>query len=138
MKDFAKGVACLAIVVLAYGLAPSPACAQSTPAQNAAAPVPPAPIAPVQSSTADDRIVVSADGTTLTGTNGGGGASLGYLHNFDASTILGVAAEHQVLADAQWTFGSLNGSAAVGPDNQRYSFYGEAHEGAGRDDGRDF
>ena len=36
----------------------------------------------------DDRIAVSADGQTLTGTNGGGGASLGWLHNFDADTIL--------------------------------------------------
>jgi hypothetical protein len=138
MKDLAKSVACLAIVVLACGLAPSPASAQSAQAPNTTALATPAPNAPAQSSTADDRIVVSADGTTLTGTNGGGGASLGYLHNFDASTILGVAAEHQVLANAQWTFGSLNGSAAVGPENQRYSFYGEAHEGAGRDDGRDF
>jgi hypothetical protein len=77
--------------------------------------------------------VVSADGTTLTGTNGGGGASLGYLHNFDASTIVGVAVEHQVLSDAEWTFASLNGSATFGPENQRYSLYGEAHEGPGHD-----
>jgi hypothetical protein len=138
MKDFPKDAACLAIVVLACGLAASPASAQTVPAPNTTVPGAPAPAAPAQTSTADDRIVVSADGTTLSGTNGGGGASLGYLHNFDASTILGFAAEHQVLADAQWTFGSLSGSAAVGPDNQRYSFYGEAHEGAGRDDGRDF
>jgi hypothetical protein len=91
-----------------------------------------------QSSTADDRIVVSADGTTLTGTDGGGGASVGWLHNFDASTLAGVAVEHQALSDAHWTFGSLNGSATVGPDNQRYSFYGEAHEGAGDDGLRAF
>src|ERR1700733_1904889 len=119
MKDFPTEAACLAIVVLACGLAACPASAQTVPAPNTTVPGAPAPNAPAQTSTADDRIVVSADGTTLTGTNGGGGASLGYLHNFDASTILGFAAEHQVLADAQWTFGSLNGAAAVGPDNQR-------------------
>jgi hypothetical protein len=138
MTQFPINAACLAMVLLACGLAESPASAQSTAAQNTAAPVAPAPNAPAASSTAEDRIVVSADGTTLTGTNGGGGASLGYLHNFDASTIVGVAVEHQVLADAQWTFASVNGSATFGPENQRYSFYGEAHEGPGRDDGRDF
>jgi len=138
MKDFPMNVACLAVAVLACGLVESPASAQSTPAQSTSAQSPPAPNAPAQTSTADDRIVVSADGTTLTGTNGGGGASLGYLHNFDASTIVGVAVEHQVLADAQWTFASLSASAAVGPENQRYSFYGEAHEGPGRDAGREF
>jgi hypothetical protein len=138
MKDFSMNVACLGIVLLACGLAESPAFAQSTPAQSAPVPGSPTPLAPAPSSTAEDRIVVSADGTTLTGTNGGGGASLGYLHNFDPSTIVGVAAEHQVLSDAQWTFGSLNGSATIGPENQRYSFYGEAHEGSGRDAGKDF
>jgi hypothetical protein len=138
MTGFPLNVACLAIVVLACGLAESPTSAQSTPAQNTAAPGTPAPNAPTPSSTAEDRIVVSAGGTTLTGTNGGGGASLGYLHSFDASTIVGVAVEHQVLANAQWTFASLNGAATVGPDNQRYSLYGEAHEGPGHDGLRAF
>jgi hypothetical protein len=91
-----------------------------------------------QTSTSDDRIAVSADGTTLTGTNGGGGASLGWLHNFDASNLAGIAIEHQGLSNAQWTFASLNGSTAVGPANQRYTFYGEAHEGAGDDGLRAF
>ena len=89
-------------------------------------------------STSDDRIVVSADGTTLTGTNGGAGASLGWLHNFDASNLAGIAVEHQGLSNAQWTFASLNGSTAVGPADQRYTFSGEAHEGAGHDGVRAF
>ncbi|HEY3850514.1 MAG TPA: hypothetical protein VGL87_06075 [Steroidobacteraceae bacterium] len=92
----------------------------------------------VSTSTSDDRIVVSADGTTLTGTNGGAGASLGWLHNFDASNLAGIAVEHQGLSDAQWTFASLNGSTAVGPADQRYTFSAEAHEGAGRDGLRAF
>jgi hypothetical protein len=91
-----------------------------------------------QSSTTADRIAISADGTALTGTNGGGGASLGWLHNFNESTIAGVAIEHQVLANAQWTFGSLNASSTIGPENQRYSIYGEAHEGSGHDGFRAF
>jgi hypothetical protein len=91
-----------------------------------------------QTSTSGDRIAVSADGSTLTGTDGGAGASLGWLHNFDASTLAGIAIEHQGLSDAHWTFASLNGSMAVGPANQRYTFYGEAHEGAGDDGPRAF
>jgi len=83
------------------------------------------------SSTADDRIAVSADGSTLTGTNGGAGASLGWLHNFDAASLAGIAVEQQVLSNAHWTFGSVNGSLTRGPDDQRYSVYAEAHEGAG-------
>ena len=86
----------------------------------------------------DDRIAVSADGATLTGTSGGGGGSLGWLHNFDADSLAGVAAEHQVLGVARWTFGSLNGSLTRGPENQRYSVYAEAHEGAGDDGQRAF
>jgi hypothetical protein len=82
-----------------------------------------------ESSTADDRIAISADGSTLTGTDGGGGASLGWLHNFDADSLATVAIEHQALADADWTFGSVSGSLTRGPSNQRYSFSAEAHEG---------
>jgi hypothetical protein len=91
-----------------------------------------------ENSTADDRIVISADGSTLTGTNGGAGASLGWLHNFDAGSIGAVAVEHQQLSTAHWTFGSLSGSLTRGPDNQRYSVYGEAHEGTGKDGLNDF
>jgi hypothetical protein len=91
-----------------------------------------------ESSTADDRIAVSADGSTLTGTNGGAGASVGWLHNFDATSLAGVAVEHQELSTARWTFGSVNGALTRGPDNQRYSVYGEAHEGGGDDGPRAF
>ena len=89
-------------------------------------------------STADDRIGVSVNGATLTGTSGGGGASLSWLHNFDADSLAGVAAEHQVLGNAHWTVGSLNGSLVVGPAEQRYGVYVEAHEGAGDDGARAF
>jgi hypothetical protein len=89
-------------------------------------------------SASDDRIAISANGSTLSGTNGGGGGALGWLHNFDADTLAGVAAEHQVLADANWTFGSLSGSLTRGPADQRYGVYGEVHEGAGHDVGKAF
>src|SRR5882724_3144064 len=84
-------------------------------------------------STVDDRIAVSAQGSSLTGTGGGGGGSAGWLHNFDADTLLGVAAQYQALSVSHWAFASLNGAITRGPGDQRYTFYGEAHEGAGRD-----
>jgi hypothetical protein len=90
------------------------------------------------SSTTDDRIGVSADGATLTGTNGGGGASVSWLHAFNADVLATVAAEHQVLAGADWTFGSVGGSWGLGAGDSRYTLYGEAHEGAGDDGPRAF
>ncbi|HEY4212442.1 MAG TPA: hypothetical protein VGM84_13265 [Steroidobacteraceae bacterium] len=88
--------------------------------------------------TSFDRLVFSADGSSLTGTNGGGGGSITWLHNFDADKLIGVAAEHQVLSVSHWSFGSLTGSVSAGSGDQRYTFYGEAHEGAGDDGGKAF
>jgi hypothetical protein len=85
------------------------------------------------SATSDDRIALSADGSTLPGTNGGGGGSIGWLHNFDADTLAAVAVEHQEISVAQWTFASVNGAVTRTFGNARYGFYGEAHEGAGDD-----
>jgi len=84
----------------------------------------------------DDRIAVSANGESLTGTNGGGGGSLSWLHNFSPDTLAGVGVEHQALANSHWTFGSVNGSHTFGPAEQRYSVYGEAHEGSGNSGAR--
>jgi hypothetical protein len=86
-----------------------------------------------QNSGADDRIAFSLNGGTLTDTNGGAGGSLAWLHNFSADTLVGIAAEHQVLGSSHWTFGSLNGSVTRGEADARYSVYAEAHEGAGDD-----
>ena len=84
-------------------------------------------------STVDDRIALSAQGSSLTNTGGGGGASAAWLHNFDADTLLGVAAEYQALSVSHWAFASLSGAMTRGTGDRRYTFYGEAHEGAGRD-----
>ncbi len=87
-------------------------------------------------STVDDRIAIGANGESLTNTNGGGGALIGWLHNFNADALAGVGVEHQALANAHWTFGSLNGAYSIGQGDQRYSFYGEAHEGGGNSGAR--
>jgi hypothetical protein len=123
-----------AAMATAFALMSVRVLAQAPAATSAAAPVTPAPVA----SSSFDRISFSANGSSLTGTSGGGGGSLGWLHNFDADTLIGVAAEHQVLSVSHWTFGSLAGSITRGPGNQRYTFYGEAHEGAGDDANKAF
>lgn len=84
-------------------------------------------------STSSDRISLTGNGSTLTGTNGGEGGAIGWLHNFDPNTLLTLGAEHQRLGDAHWTFGSLSGAFSTGLDNGRYTFSGEAHEGSGVD-----
>jgi hypothetical protein len=45
----------------------------------------------------------------------------------------GVAAQYQALSVSHWAFASLNGAITRGPGDQRYTFYGQADEGAGRD-----
>jgi hypothetical protein len=80
-----------------------------------------------------DRISLSGNGSTLPGTSGGAGESIGWLHNFDADSLLALGAEHQKLAGAHWTFGSVSGSLSRNMGDGRYTYYGEAHEGAGED-----
>lgn len=94
--------------------------------------------AAVAADTSDDRIALSADGSTLSHTDGGGGGSVGWLHNFNADTLFGLAAEHQQLSVSRWTFGSANGAILFGPDTQRYAVSAEAHEGSGDDGPRRF
>jgi hypothetical protein len=81
----------------------------------------------------DDRLTVSVSGSTLTGTNGGGAGSLGWLHNFNPSTVLGIAGDYQRLGDARWKFGSLTLAHGFGEASQRTNVYIEGHEGSGDD-----
>ncbi len=82
----------------------------------------------------DDRLVASANGSTLSGTNGGGGGSLGWLHNFNPDAIVGLSGEYQTLAGSKWGFGSLNFALGRGQANTRSNYYAEAHVGSGDDD----
>jgi hypothetical protein len=133
MKPTASRSAQVTIAATAVGLlTPWPAFAVDPPAPTLTSASTPTPAVP-SVSTSDDRIVVSLNGSTLPRTNGGGGGSVGWLHNFDADSLAGAAIEHQVISVAHWTFGSVNGSLTRGSGDARYSFYGEAHEGAGDD-----
>jgi hypothetical protein len=85
-----------------------------------------------------DRLTLIANGSTLTDTDGGYGGSLSWLHYFTPNAIVGVGAEHQTIAEAQFAFGSLRGSWSTGQPSSRFSVYGEVQYGNGDDDGRDF
>jgi hypothetical protein len=102
------------VALTAAGLAPGAAVAVDSPA---AAP-------------SSDRLIFSANGSTLTGATGGGGGSLAWLHDF-AAGVLAVGGEYQRLANAHWAFGSLSGSATTGNASAKWTFSGDVHLGSG-------
>jgi hypothetical protein len=108
------------VALAAVWLAPHPACAADSTATALAAPSAPSP----------DSVVISANGSTLTGATGGGGGSLTWLHDFTAG-VLGVGGEYQRLADTHWAFGSLSGSVSTGSPNDKWTFSADGHLGTG-------
>ena len=107
------------VALAAAWLAPYPTCAVDSSTAPAA---PPSPSA--------NSLVLSANGSTLTGASGGGGGSLTFLHDFSAG-VLGAGGEYQTLANAHWAFGSLTGSVSAGSASMKWTFSGEAHIGRG-------
>jgi hypothetical protein len=87
--------------------------------------------APIATADSSDRLLLSGNAETLTDTNGGGGVTVGWLHNFDPSTLLEIGAEHQVISNAHWSVGSLDGSLTLGGTGTRCTLYGDVREGAG-------
>jgi hypothetical protein len=71
----------------------------------------------------------AGDGTEFDGGNG----SIGWLHNFNSNTLLGVAANYQKVADAHWSYGTLNFSHGMGQASRRSTLYAEANQGSGED-----
>ncbi|MDB6011638.1 MAG: hypothetical protein JWL65_3888 [Gammaproteobacteria bacterium] len=101
------------ILALALAMTAHPARAQGSPA-------------------GDDRLILGANGSTLTGGSGGGGGAVTWLHDFGAGTLAGVGAEHQAIANSHWTLGSVIGAVTLGAESgPRTSFSGELHEGSG-------
>jgi len=90
------------------------------------APIPPPPA----SAPSANSLMFSANGSTLTGASGGGGGSIGWLHDF-SDGVLGLAGEYQTLADAHWAFGSLTGAVSTGSANAKWTFSADAHLGSG-------
>jgi hypothetical protein len=80
----------------------------------------------------DNRVTLSADGATLTGTSGGAGGSVGYLQQVGPDALLGLAGEYQRLAGAYWAFGSLNAAFSHALSGRaRWNVHADAHEGDG-------
>ena len=79
---------------------------------------------------ADDQLILSGNGGTLTGTDGGEGGSVNYLHS-TTHTVIGVGGEYQKLATASWEFGTLQGALRGSSGNTNWSVAGEVDQGAG-------
>jgi len=85
-----------------------------------------------------DRLTLSANGSRLVDVDDGGGGSLNWLHYFTPDAVFGLGAEHQVIADSQWSFGSIRGSLSRGDAASKFSVFGEMQYGGGDENGRDF
>jgi hypothetical protein len=79
---------------------------------------------------ADDELLLSGDGATLTGTNGGEGGSVNFLHSA-THLVIGAGGEYQKLANASWEFGNLTGALRGSAQEMSWTITGEGHEGAG-------
>jgi hypothetical protein len=101
-----------------------------------AAPADQPPLAPAP--TAGDRLLFSANGETLTGGSGGGGASGLWSLTFAPQDVISAGAEYQQVSTSHWTNGVLSGSFGLGQWLPATIVYAEAHEGAGDADQRGF
>jgi hypothetical protein len=89
--------------------------------------------------TPDDRLILGANGSTLTGASGGGGAAVTWLHGLNSGALIGLGVQHQTIANARWSFASVTGSLTRGTESgARLGFYGEIHQGSGRIARNDF
>jgi len=87
---------------------------------------------------ADDRLVFSANGSTLTGDHGGAGGAATWLRQFDSGSLFGLGAEYETIYNSHWTLGNFNGALALPPGGVKTSLYAEAHLGAGDTAGEPF
>ena len=86
---------------------------------------------PALASAADQRLVLTTDGSRLSGGSGGGGGSVTWLRNIDSGAVIGAGADYQQIANSHWTTGVLSGSLALEQGNPKTHLYAEVHEGAG-------
>jgi hypothetical protein len=86
----------------------------------------------------DDRLTLSANRSTISHADDGGGGAIGWIHNFNADVIAGAAAEYETVAHSHWSFGSLSLSMGRGSSERRSTFYADGHVGSGDDGARKF
>jgi hypothetical protein len=97
---------------------------------------------------AQDRLTLMLSGSALSGSqdvsgvriggSDGRGGALGWLHNFSSSSVLGLAAEHQRIDEAHWTFGTLSLAYGSGSAERRSNYYFEGRQGSGKDNAHTF
>ena len=86
-----------------------------------------------------DRLTLTANGSTLSEASGGRGASVGWLRYLGSDAMIGLGVQHQSIADAHWTFASLNGNwAHTSAAGRKINLSGEIYRGSGEDTGRPF
>jgi hypothetical protein len=85
-----------------------------------------------------DRLTFLAAGSRLQDGAGndydGGNGSIGWIHNFNANTIMSASGTYHSIAGAQWKFGSLTFAHGLGQADRRTNLYAEVHQGSGEDD----
>jgi hypothetical protein len=82
--------------------------------------------------------VFSANGMSLTGDHGGGGAAGTWLRQFDSGSLFGLGVEYQQIYNSHWTNGVFNGAYKLGQGSIKTSLYAEAHVGSGSTGGEAF
>ena len=85
----------------------------------------------VAAAATDDRLVFSANGSTLTYDHGGAGAAATWLRQFDSGSLIGLGAEYETIYNSHWTLGNFNGALALATGGVKTSLYVEAHLGSG-------
>ena len=96
------------------------------------------PCAIAGAATADDQLLFSGNGSTLSGDHGGGGASAAWLRKYDTGSLIGVGSEYETVYNSHWTLGTFNGAIALGTGALKTTLYADAHVGAGETAGEGF
>ncbi len=86
----------------------------------------------------EDKLVVSANGMTLTGDHGGGGGAATWLRQFDSGSLFGLGAEYQQIYNSHWTNGTFTGALRLPLSSVKTSLYTEGHLGSGDTAGEGF
>jgi hypothetical protein len=62
------------------------------------------------------------------------GGAIGWLHNFNANTVLGLRGEYQKQEEVHWKFATLSLAHGFGQAERRTNLYADVHEGSGKSD----
>jgi hypothetical protein len=83
------------------------------------------------SDAAPDRLILTASGSTLNDTSGGGRGGVTWLDALTADSVLGVGGEYDSIANAHWTVGTLGSTLSGGSSNNRWTVAADGRLGAG-------